>query len=289
MTAPHVIDLDAVRLRKQATVILQVANVRADAEVHRQIGVTDALTFAELHRILAVCFALPDEGAPWHFFQHGDARGERIDPDHTLAEFLRRPGDQVDYAWGLWDFQLMVADTYPRDADTPRALCVGGSGSFGRPFDITAVNAALTGRKTITAVLDQAAPPVRDLVQRTKLYDFVPLLQAIDLGREVQLPPAADAALATLPREVTEEGRDAFWAAVLALSCLADEELMDSIMETVLEALGWADDDGSPLNADAARELCAASLSVLADVGACGPHQKAPVDRLDIFRALLRR
>ena len=289
MSAPNVIDLDAVRLHQQSTVILQVSNVRPEDEVHRQVGVNDALTFAELHHILVVCFGLPAEGAPWHFYTHYAARGARIDPAHRIRDFLHHPGDQVDFAWGLWDFQLFVADVYPRDADTPRALCVGGSGSFDVPFDITAINTRLTGRKTIDAVLDRTTPPVRDLVQRTKLFDFVPFLQALDLDREVTLSPATDAALRTLPREVTEEGRDAFWGSVLALSCLGDDELMDSVLETVLEELGWVDDNGRPLDAEAGRNLCAASLSVLADVGAWGPQQKAPVDRLDIFRALLRK
>ncbi len=40
----------------------------------------------------------------------------------------------------------MVAAIYPRDTGTPDALCVGGSGSFLVPFDLTAINAELTGR-----------------------------------------------------------------------------------------------------------------------------------------------
>ncbi|WP_293768006.1 hypothetical protein [uncultured Corynebacterium sp.] len=288
MTAPNVIDLATVRLSKDTTVILQIANVRDEAEVHRQVGVNAALTLGELHKILATCFGLTED-APWHFYEHHGARGQRINPQHAIKDFLSRAGQGIDFTWGLWDFTITVAEVYPRDADTPRALCVGGSGSFGEPFDITAINARLTGRTTIAAVLRQVKPAVRDLVLRSKLYDYVPLLQAVDLDREAVLSPDVAAALRTLPREVTEEGRDAFWSTVLALTCMGDEELTDEVLETSLKALGWVDGDGVPLSADAARAHCTASLTVLERLGAAGPRLKAPVDRLDIYRALLRR
>lgn len=291
MSSP-IIDLEQARARRQpaeSTIIVQVAHVRTDAEVHRQIGINDALTFEEFHEVLGTCFALPDEDAPWHFFEHDAARGARIDPTHRVRDFLRRPGQHIDYVWGLWDFTITVAEVYLRDADTPRALCVGGSGSFDVPFDITAINAQLTGATTINAVLEQVRPEVRDAVVRSRLFDFVPLLQALDLTREVSLPTATLHALASLPREVTLEGRDAFWSTALALTCMGDKQLTESVLTTTLEALGWVDDSGAPLLADAALNLCADSLAVLTQVRATGPEALAPVDRLDLFRALLRR
>lgn len=143
-------------------------------------------------------------------FEHTDARGQRIDPSHTVREFLSREGEQIDYAWGLWDFEIVVVETYPRDNGTPEALCVGGSGSFQTPFDLTAVNAELTGQETIDEVLDLVTRPVRALIERTRLYDFVPLLQALDLNRDVSIDVQAYRQLRTLPREVTNEGKDAF-------------------------------------------------------------------------------
>lgn len=291
MTAPNVIDLATARLTRDNTVILQVANVRADTEVLRQVGVNDALTLDELRSILATCFNLvdQDEEAPWHFFEHHGARGRRIDPQHAIRDFLSRPGRHIDFTWGLWDFTITVAEIYPRDADTPRALCVGGCGSFGAPFDITAINAQLTGRTHIAAVLRKTKPAVRDLILRSRLFDFVPLLQAMDLDRPVQLSPDVRAELDSLPREVTEEGRDCFWCAVLALTCLGDAPLCDEVLVTTLNALGWVEDDGVPLDANAARSHCHASLAVLEKLGAAGAWLKSPVDRLDIYRALLRR
>lgn len=271
------------------TLLCQVSNVRAEAEVHRQIGFSDALTFSQLHHVLEVCFGLPEESSPWHFFEHHDARGQRIDPAHPVREFLRREGAQIDYAWGLWDFEVIVVETYPRDSGTPEALCVGGSGSFQTPFDLTAVNAELTGQETIDEVLDLVVPPVRALIERTKLYDFVPLLQALDLHREVAVGADILGALRTLPREVTTEGQDAFWSMALALSCMGGEELTDSVAEAAMAALGWVDDAGSDRTGADIRELCGASLSVLASIGAYGADAAAPVDRLDIYRALVRR
>lgn len=276
------------RVDSARTLLCQVSNVRADAEVHRQIGFSDALTLEELHHILEICFGLPHEDSPWHFFEHTEARGQRIDPSHTVREFLSREGEQVDYAWGLWDFEIVVVETYPRDSGTPEALCVGGSGSFQTPFDLTAVNAELTGQETIDEVLDLVASPVRALIERTRLYDFVPLLQALDLKREVSIEAEVFRQLRTLPREVTNEGKDAFWSMALALSCMGGRELTDSVAETSMAALGWVDDDGEELHGSAIRELCSASLKVLSSLGAYGENAVAPVDRLDIYRALVR-
>lgn len=277
--------------REPLTVICQVSNVRAEAEAHRQIGFSDAFTFAELHRVLEVSFGLPDEDSPWHFYEHRDARGCRIDPEHQVSEFLWKEGDQVDYVWGLWDFSLVVAEIYPRDTGTPEALCVGGSGSFLVPFDLTAINAELTGQETIDEVLNIVVPPVRAIIERTKLFDFVPLLQALDLERpeSTDNADAVRAGLDSLPREVTSEGQDAFWSMTLGLSCMGGRELTNSVAEATMEALGWVADDGASLSGEEIRELCAASLKELAAMGAYGADALAPVDRLDIYRALLRR
>mgnify|MGYP001757561091 FL=1 len=55
-----------------------------------------------------------------------------------------------------------------------------------------------------------------------------------------------------------------------------------------MAALGWVDDDGEELHGSDIRELCTASLDVLASLGAYGVDAAAPVDRLDIYRALVR-
>ena len=294
-----------VQLRRESlTVIVQVSNIREDAEVHRHIGINDALTFAELHDVLVASFDLPDEESPWHFYlpeeqtsntvshkarEVKQTEAQRIDPSHHVAEFLWREGEVVEFTWGLWDFSLTVADIYPRDSGTPQALCVGGSGSFpGSQFDLTAINAKLTGQAVIDEVLTYLTPSARNIIERSRLFDFVPLLQALDLNRDVELSREMLSKLSTLPREVTTEGHDAFWSVVFGLACMGAPDLMDGVTVTTMEALGWIDDDGEELTADEIWGMCEASTAVLASVGACGPNAAAPVDRLDIFRALLR-
>lgn len=287
-----VVDLAAVRARKRPTpersartVILQVANTQADGEVHRQIGLNDALPLHELHEILILSCALTG-AAPWHFTRDG----ERLDPACHVHDFLRGEGDELLFHWGLWQFTLRTVHTYPRDRGTPRALCIGGSGAFGdADFDLAAINAALTGRKTIEEVLANTTAAVRSLIERSEIFDFVPLLQALDLKREVGVSEDVRARLAGLPAEQGAVAADAFWTVILALASMSEEEaLRVDIVESTMAALGWTGAGGAKLSGVEIGELCRESLAVLAEVGGYGEDALAPVDRLDIYRELLR-
>ncbi|MDU0479688.1 hypothetical protein QVA66_10630 [Staphylococcus chromogenes] len=235
------------------------------ADVYRHIGVDEQLTLGELHEILDVCFGF--EGGPWSF------------PGHQPSDPIPNSGS---YRWGLWEVDLQVIDAYPRDKGTPRALCIGGSGALGTDdFDLPGVNQALTGRTTIDQVLALTKPQLRAMIERAELFDFVPLLQAIDLSQaqhDLDLP---------LPLERDPAGRDAFWSLVLVLSCFTEPDVADDLLETTMATLGWVEDDGSPLRAPAIRALCAESIQQLARVGGYGRHAKSPVERLDIYRELL--
>lgn len=275
--------------REARTVLLQVSNVQADNEVHRHIGINDSLHLVDLHEVLDICFspdpAHPDGHSPWRF----TFRGDRLEPVEEVHDHLARVGSEVTYHWGLWEFRLRTVESYPRDRGTPRALCVGGSGSFGRgEFDLAAVNAALTGTETIRSVLGSTHPEIRSLIRRSEIFDFVPLLQALDLGRSSPLPEQTRKVCRVLPRETDAAARDAFWTVILALSCMSDEHLAAEVLETTMASLGWVDDDGSVLSGRKIRGLCAASLVELASVGGYGVDALAPVDRLDIYRELLR-
>lgn len=293
--AANVVDLTAARARRQRqprTVILRASNIRPDAEVHRHIGLNDAQHLADLHDVLRITFGLADAGddagaAPWHFSTTGD-REERLDAADELHQHLTDDGDAIVYHWGLWDITISAVESYPRDSGTPRALCVGGSGAFGGvDFDLATINAELTGTTTIREVLAATHPAVRDIIDRSGIFDFVPLLQALDLARAVDLPPQVRASLAELPVEEDPAGRDAFWVVILALACMSDTELTDHILTTAMDGLGWQDDDGTPLTGPAVRDLCVDSLARLTAVGGYGPDELAPVDRLDIYRELL--
>lgn len=297
-TPDNVVSLASVRARGKTprppereprTVILQVSNVQADREVHRHLGIKDSLHLADLHEALDTSLS-PDpdhpmaEG-PWWFTRGG----ERLESAAEINRHLRFAGDEITYHWGLWEIRIHTLESYPRDRGTPEALCVGGSGSFtDTDFDLAGVNAALTGTETIRTVLSSTHPEIRELIRRSSIFDFVPLLQALDLHRVSPLPEPVVAVCRSLPLEEGRVEQDAFWTVVLALACMSDEHLAAEVLETTMASLGWVDDDGSPLSGRQIRGLCGASLQELAGIGAYGEDALAPVDRLDIYRELLR-
>lgn len=269
----------------QYTLLLQASNIQASQEAHRQIGLDASMQLSELHRVLDVAFGTDDQ-SPWGFT---DSTGQTLDPATCVGHALYRDGDTITYIWGLWHFDLLRFETYLRDSGTPRALCIGGSGSLNHlDFDQAAVNAELTGTDAIRDVLSSARPEVIHLVDRTGVFDFIPLLQALELHRETLLDAATTATCRALPAEHGDEASDAFWSCVLALSCLGEQELFDEVIASTMAALGWVEDDGSPLGACTIQEACKSSLGVLADLGAYGTDLLSPVERLDIYRVLLR-
>lgn len=281
---------------RERTVIVRASLVRDDYEIHRHIGVSESLTLAELADVLVTCFDLRDEQTPWHFTTTGRlpttsraeasrAETSRVDPQHLVGEYLGREHAGVNFHWGLWVFQLQTVETYPRDKETPVALCVGGSGSFlGSKFDLTAINAQLTGPDAIDQVLAEVNPEVGALIRRSGVTDLVPLLQAIDLGRECAVDAQVRARLEQLPLETEPRRREAFWACVLGLSCMGGPEMTDEIAGVLFAALGDSGQSGQTGQSVKPRQLCADSLSVL---GQC-VAEVAPVDRLDLYRVLLR-
>ena len=269
--------------RKPRTLIFRAAVDQAD--VHRHLGINDSLPLTELHRVLSISFGLSEEQTPWSF----DSDDVAVDVQECVHQYLSEPEDQLLYRWGLWTITLETIDSYVRDAGTPDALCIGGSGALGHDtFNVAEINAQLTGEATIEAVLDSVREPVRDLIERSQLYDFVALLQAMELTRPAVLEPSLVDARDTLPLEHEAAARDAFWSCVLALSTLAYAAVGGKIIEETMAAIGWTNDNGDPLSATHIRSMCAQSLHKLAELGAYGTQALAPVDRLDIYRALLR-
>lgn len=266
------------------TVILRASHIRTDAEAHRQLGIDDSLPLADLNDVLQVAFGLTDI-SPAAFL----IDGHRLTPDTIISDVLGAPGQQIEFHWGLWQFRIEALDSWPRDAGTPAVLCVGGSGSFGgSDMDITGINAALTGEETITQTLGSAHPHVRDMLERCRIFDFIPLLQALDLRRETALPDETRRQLHTLPREGELDARDAFFAFALASASLADDDLVDDIVATTMASLGWVDDDGMELSAPTIRNMCWESVQVLNQLGAVGTERLPPAQRVDLYRELLR-
>lgn len=278
--------------QQPSTVILRTSNLQADREVHRHIGINADLHLNDLHRVIDTCFELPgagegDDSDPWYFSLGTEA--EQLDRTHRIRKYLGEPGQQLLYHWGLWSITIETIDNYPRDTGTPQALCVGGSGGFDdRDFNPSIINARLTGKDTIRRVLSQAVPNIRRIIERTRLFDFVALLQAIDLSREVSIAPEAEKICCQLPLETEPRSIDAFWSTILGLSCLSGDELGDEVTETTMAALGWGSPEGGKLAGPDIRELCSDSLQALSSIGAYRSDALSMVDRLDIYRRLLR-
>ncbi|ALC04703.1 hypothetical protein CDES_01115 [Corynebacterium deserti GIMN1.010] len=289
----NVISLTSAREQRDApkepepelTLIVRAINVQADGEVYRQIGLNSAMSLDELHQVLNIVFGMAGEKSPWRF---EDQLRNLCDPAQPVGHYLECGGDVLIYYWGLWQINLHCLEMYPRDNGTPRALCIGGSGGFTGDFDQATINAELTGTDTIRDVLSRVRPEVIDLVDRTGVFDFIPLLQALDLKRETLIDATRHHTSRTLPVENSAEASDAFWSCVLALSCLGNDDLFTEVIESTMSTLGWVADDGSPLHAPEITSACEQSLRILADLGAYGPSKLAPVDRLDIYRELLR-
>lgn len=278
-----VVDLALARSRRGAgeTLLLRVSAMKGDEEAYRYVGVDGAGPLGDVARVIAVAFALPSHPVtPAGFCAPSGA----VPQDRQLSQVFSGEQTTIFYTWGLWRFTIELAQRYPRDNSTPPAVCVAGSGDFGRePFRIAEVNRALLGDDMANDVLRHSHPEVRELVARSHMYDFVLLLKALGADHAPEVGEPERARIRQLPRERTRAGRDAFWTVALALACLADDETTDTIISTTYASLGY---EGVP--AAEVRRRCAGSLVRLASLGAYGAAEDAPADRLDIFRELLR-
>ena len=104
----------------------------SDDTVYRWIGLPQHTTVAECRRIVATVFDIDGEV------------GTDTDGGLLLRDALRHPGDTLHFHWGLWEFQMQLAEIHLGDSDDAAAMCVAGAGEFGpHPFDLRAVNAEL--------------------------------------------------------------------------------------------------------------------------------------------------
>lgn len=290
--ATNVSSLSAVRSVKKAsalkrtvgrTLVVQVEVVCADRTIMRQLGINSDMSFSQLYHVLAVAFNFSHQ-APCLCERDGFV----VDFHEAIGNYLTDFSDCLCFHWGLWLLNISVIETIPRDATTPDALCIGGVGSFDDavflPADISSINAALTGDAAIDEILGLARSGVADVIRRSSLYDFVPLLQAIDFSRMPAISPEVAMVCAVLPVEENPRSREAFWVCVLALSCISDAEQTDYVIEAITTALGWPEH----ITVAATKQLCATSLKQLETIGAYGTHPLSAVERIDIYRELLR-
>lgn len=176
--------------------------------------------------------------------------------------------------------------------------------------DITEVNVALAGEDTVEQVLAEVDPELRELLRDGAMYEFIPLLQALDLERPANVSEHAAELLADAPIEKSKIGRAAAWARIIALSTLVDAET-DEVSEAFMSALGYTRADAklppteTALGADALsaseiKWLSRRTGRILAQVGACKwerqpDDQAVPLvpqcsvlERLEMYRFILQ-
>ena len=198
--------------RAGATLLVRVGLV-SDEVVYRWVGIDEDATITECCEIVGEVFGIEEVGA--------DAPQERL-----LCDVLKSPGDSTHFSHGLWSFEMQLANVYPRDESTPPSVCVAGSGAFGpHGFDIGEVNARLMGEVEVPGLRAE----VREFMARARGHDFVPLLQALDVG--------AGERIEALPVEAGRVERDAFWSLIFALTCCAGGETAH-IAESIFASLG---------------------------------------------------
>ncbi len=181
-------------------------------------------------------------------------------------------------------FHIDVAECYLRDHGTPDALCVGGD----EHADLDSINAELTGAATTQHILHATKPIIRSAIERSGIFDFIPLLQALDLGRETNVDADTLALCRCLPKEKDPAGRDAAVAEIMAQAALVEGPLRADIIETMMEAIGWVADDGSELKLPEIDHLASETLQTFEDIGLTGDKRLSSLERLELCRAIIR-
>nr|WP_250544500.1 hypothetical protein [Corynebacterium pseudotuberculosis] len=269
------------RIRAGKIIVLQLKVIDAAGILHRVLGVRDTLKLAGVAEIIKTCFGF-DAASPQSFYRCGE-QVSMNDCLHAHTAAIR--AGQLEYNWGLWRVSLSILDTYSREASAPEALCLGGSGDLyepDAPVDTARINMAISGGKRAQETLAHVHEEVVSIIQRTQETGLIPLLQALGLGEE---PNYAASGLQALPVEQSRQAREAWWSFVIGMACMGGKDLRSRVAGRLMRKLGWQED----LTDERIRELCGASISKLEELGGCGAHALSAVERIDIYRELLRK
>lgn len=282
-----------------ATVVIGASLAEEPISVRRLFGVNDRMDLGELSQHLAIIFGWGGS-APTTFTLGPRSSDAQVPMATTVGDILQAPGDQLHWHWGLWTHILVVEEAFARVDSTPEVLCLGGSGmvhflgqAAAEPYiDIAAINRELTGRDHIEQTLAATRADIAQLIRRADMFEFVPLLQALDVGRpeDTSSSQATVARLRTLAQqEADPAGADAAHALLLGLATLAPQPLRQEVQAHVMARLGWHGDDGLELSGAEVEELAPLTWAEMQAIGLAGAHALNPVGRLELLRETLRR
>lgn len=166
--------------------------------------------------------------------------GESVDewPGYAGFSDLDATSDQPDAL-------LLGADFIPDDEAAGVELTLGETQALGYPakaVDIERVNVELAGEDPVENVLANLKPELAKLLKKYQLFQFIPLLQALDLDRPAVVDEQVAEQLADLPIEKTPKARAAAWARIIALSTLGGEDMVAETSEAFMAALAEAKD-----------------------------------------------
>ncbi|AEI10465.1 hypothetical protein CRES_2112 [Corynebacterium resistens DSM 45100] len=166
--------------------------------------------------------------------------GESVDEWPGYAGF-----SDLDAASDQPDALLLGADFIPDDEAAGVELTHGETQPPGYPakaVDIERVNVELAGEDPVENVLANLKPELAKLLKKYQLFQFIPLLQALDLDRPAVVDEQVAEQLADLPIEKTPKARAAAWARIIALSTLGGEDMVAETSEAFMAALAEAKD-----------------------------------------------
>lgn len=268
------------RERDAQTVILNAILSIGQEDVQRHIGINDSKTLDDLHSVLDICFNFTKEPSPWKFIAE-----ETLNEADPIYFHLSVPGESIRYRYGLWTISVSVVDSIVRDDSTPQAVCIGGDGDMpDEPFSTSKINEQITAVSGDLNVLEHVRGEVAELIERSGVYDFLPLLQALGLSKPSQVEVEDVQRLRDLPVEENRQARDSFWVMILSLACMGEDELTDAVAVSLMSSLGYGE-----LDIEDITGLCAESLAVVESMGCYGEDPRSAVDRIDVYRELLRK
>lgn len=232
----------------------------------RLMSASSAMSVAELVEAILTAYEWPEQPETWTF--RVKCRGAittyapgvlgKTSIGTSVGEALTK-GCLAQLQVGQYSFLVHATDVVRHEDADDNAVLLGaeflpGVDDSGRTLEdanalhpmgipasvsLSEINIALAGEDTVEQVMAHVQPELRELLHDGELYEYVPLLQALDLERPANVSEHAAELLADAPVEDTAVGRAAAWGRIIALSTLVDAESVDEVSESFMQAVGY--------------------------------------------------